>query len=99
MVEEQYNPDRTLLTLSFEKKHGANEANNEANDANHEANEKDIRNRIIDLLRSNPKITQIELAEQLHVSRATVQRAMKDMSDAKRITRIGSTRGFWRIEE
>ena len=98
-VEEQYKPDRTLLTLSFEMKHEASDANLEANDANHDVNANDMQKKITDLIRVNPKTSQIEIAKQLGVSRATIQRTMKIMIEERRIKRIGSTRGYWKIEE
>ena len=91
-----------------EANHEANEANREANHeanceanrANREANElnKDhIHQAIITLLFENPRITQIELANQVGVSRATIQRYIKTMIESKTIERIGSTRGSWKI--
>ena len=100
-VEEQYGPDRTILTLSFKKKPCEADANSDANDANPDANNdklSDISLLLLKQLETNSKMTQFELAEAIGVSRATVQRAMKQMVDQKLITRVGSTRGYWKIE-
>ena len=93
-VEEQYNPDRTLLTLSFEAR---KDANPEANDANCEANDAKVEKMIIRFLKENPKVTQKELAEKTGVSRATIQRTMKAMTDEQIISRVGFTRGYWHV--
>ena len=97
VVEEQYGPDRTILTLSFltEK----DEANHEANEANHEANMDLVQNGIMKALQHNPRITQTDLAVEIGVSRATIQRTMKKMVESNLITRIGATRGYWKINE
>ncbi len=103
VVEEQYGPDRTILTLGLTKTNN-DEANHEANEANHEANEANRKNKnlqtdILSLLRENPRITQKEITERTGVSRATIQRTMKALSDNNQITRIGSTRGYWQVND
>ena len=72
-------------------------SNHDANDANHDANGVQIGERILGLLRENPRMTQAKLADEIGVSRATIQRAMKEMVDSNQIVRIGSTRGYWKI--
>jgi ATP-dependent DNA helicase RecG len=69
----------------------------DANDANHDANSVQIQERIMDLLRENPRITQAKLADAIGVSRATIQRTMKEMVESNQIVRFGSTRGYWQI--
>ena len=73
----------------------ANEANHDANEANHDA----INNQILALLKAEPKITQVKLAKEVGVSRATIQRAMKSMIVEGTIVRIGATRGHWEITD
>ena len=54
--------------------------------------------RIIEMVKSNPKITQIEMAEQLDVSYRTLQRKMDDLKDSGKIARKGGKRyGYWEI--
>ena len=83
-----------MLTLSFEAR---KDANPEANDANCEANDAKVEKMIIRFLKENPKVTQKELAEKTGVSRATIQRTMKAMTDEQIISRVGSTRGYWHV--
>ena len=95
VVEEQYGPDRTILTLGLTKTNN-DEANHEANEANHEANEANRKNKnlqtdILSLLRENPRITQKEITERTGVSRATIQRTMKALSDNNQISRTVKT--------
>ena len=73
------------------------EANSDANEANIEANSQELYDRILEKAESNPHITQKELADDLGVSRSTVQRAMDDLKDQKRLERIDGTRGYWKV--
>jgi predicted HTH transcriptional regulator len=73
------------------------EANSDANEANSEANSRELYDRILEKAESNPHITQKELADDLGVSRSTVQRAMDDLKDQKRLERIDGTRGYWKV--
>ena len=70
------------------------DANHEANS---EANSRELYDRILEKAESNPHITQKELADDLGVSRSTVQRAMDDLKDQKRLERIDGTRGYWKV--
>ena len=84
----------------------ANDANRDANDANRDANdangldentEAKLQNEIIRLLKANGSLTQNELAQKIGVSRSTVQRMMKKMSEEALIVRLGSTKGVWKV--
>ena len=77
---------------------GADDANSSANDANHDANiEPDtLQGKILNAIKSDPKITQSNLAIELKVSRRTVQRVMAEMIRKGQIERIGGTRGEWK---
>ena len=81
----------------------ANDANRDANDANRDANGLDenaevkMQNEIIRLLKANGSLTQNELAQKIGVSRSTVQRMMKKMSEEALIVRLGSTKGVWKV--
>lgn len=70
----------------------------DANGANHDAD--NMEGRLLSGLEQNPCITQTDLAEELSLSRRTVQRMMKKLMDDGKIKRIGSTRtGYWEIKE
>ena len=64
------------------------DANRDANEANLEANSQEIYDRILEKAESNPHITQKELADALGVSRSTVQRAMDELKEQKRLERL-----------
>ena len=55
--------------------------------------------RILEELKKEPEITQQELSSRIGVSRRTLQRIMKKMTDENLITRIGSTRGYWQVND
>ena len=86
-----------FITRLFVREGFYDYSNHDANDANHDANGVQIGERILGLLRENPRMTQAKLADEIGVSRATIQRAMKEMVDSNQIVRIGSTRGYWKI--
>lgn len=91
-----------LKELRDNQNKGVNEANVEANEANREANEAKngtIENQILRLIRANPKISQTRIAEELGVSRSTIQRAFGKLTESGWVRRSGGTRGSWIIRE
>lgn len=61
-----------------------------------EPNEPDI----IQLIKMNPKITQIELANQLNLSRSTIKRMLNRLQQQEIVIRKGSNRnGYWTVKE
>lgn len=91
-----------LKELRDNQNHGTNEANAEANEANREANEAEsgtIEDQILRLIRANPKISQTRIAEEIGVSRSTVQRAFSKLTESGQVRRSGGTRGSWIIQE
>ena len=83
-----------LPNLNF--KASSNEALNEALKEALTDNQK----KLIDMLRSNPTITQKEIMEQTSLSRSTVQRTIKELSEMGRLERIGSKKtGSWVVKE
>lgn len=80
----------------------SHDANAEANEANREANEAasgTIEDQILRLIRANPKISQTRIAEEIGVSRSTVQRAFGKLTESGQVRRSGGTRGSWIIQE
>lgn len=54
--------------------------------------------RLIRMLKNNKQVTQKEIAVELSISIATVQRIMKKLSDKKVIVRKGGKRfGYWEV--
>ena len=77
------------------------EANHDANtkliEANHNANGKELLDKILDSIESNPHITQADLVETMKVSRSTIQRAIEELKSQNQLERVGGTRGYWKI--
>ena len=55
---------------------------------------------LLDMLRNDPTITQKEIIERVSLSRSTVQRMIKELSELGRLERIGSKKtGSWIVKE
>ncbi len=68
----------------------------DANGANHDVD--NMEGKLLSGLKRNPYMTQTDLAEELSLSRRTVQRIMKELINDGKIKRVGSTRtGHWEI--
>lgn len=94
-IEEQYGPDRTVLTLSLEDqpkvpKHQSTEKHGALDDA--------IVLRIIEILKEQPAISQEVLGENLGMTRRVVQKYINTLKESGRIERIGGKRfGHWEV--
>lgn len=102
VVEEQYNPDRTILTLSFvqvgniENQEDLKYQGDTLNDTL-EQNDT-LETLILEQIKKNPRSKQIELAEVTGSSIATIKRTMKKMTEQGIIQREGGKRnGIWII--
>ena len=55
---------------------------------------------LLDMLRNDPTITQKEIIERVSLSRSTVQRMIKELSELGRLERIASKKtGSWIVKE
>lgn len=102
VIEEKYNPDRTILTLSLVKKEGAEKgAKKRAEKGAKIKKAQEIEARmenILQIIIQNPNITQSEIMDKLDLSRKQVQDSVKALTDKDKIKRIGSNRkGYWKI--
>ena len=88
-----------LKELRDNQNHGTNEANAEANRDANEAESGTIEDQILRLIRANPKISQTRIAEEIGVSRSTIQRAFAKLMEGGQVRRSGGTRGSWIIQE
>lgn len=77
---------------------GQNEANNERRDYYDSARSEKIENAVVESIINKPQITQNELAELLNVSRSTIQRVTKALSEKGILERVGGTRGYWNVD-
>ncbi|MBR2694547.1 MAG: putative DNA binding domain-containing protein [Thermoguttaceae bacterium] len=96
-------------TGEFGTKNGENDTRNGENDTRN--GENDTRNRgddtvkvserlILDLLKSDGKMTQDRLADRLGVSPSTVKRKMAELQNKGLIERVGSTKsGCWKVND
>ena len=77
--------------------------NSKASDSNvpkhqNEALDEALETKIVMLMKTNKKIKQTEIAEELKVSRATVQRAIQVLVEKNTIERVGGKRyGSWQV--
>ena len=88
-----------LKELRDNQSHDTNEANVEANREANEAESGTIEDQILRLIRANPKISQTRIAEELGVSRSTIQRAFGKLIESGWVRRSGGTRGSWILQE
>lgn len=68
------------------------------NEALDDALSEALDNRIIAEIKNDPSVKQEDLIKKLNVSRASVQRSMKNLKTSGRIQRVGGKRyGHWKI--
>ncbi len=54
--------------------------------------------KLLELLKVNPNITQVELSSKLDVSRRTISTILSNLKEKKKIERVGSDRkGYWKV--
>ena len=104
VIEEQYNPDRTILILPFVQKQ-LSQGNNGSKIQNEPINEPInstgyektlLEKRIIDILVMNSNISQPQMAEIIGVSLSSVKRTIKKMVESGQIKHEGSKKsGRW----
>lgn len=102
VVEEQYNPDRTILTLSFVQVgniENQEDLKYQGDTLNDTLDQNDtLETLILEQIKKNPRSKQIELAEITGSSIATIKRTMKKMTEQGIIQREGGKRnGIWII--
>ena len=101
-IKEQFNPDRTILTLVFTKKQAektSGKASSQSITLKHRDDAlKDALEKLLDEIEENPRITQQELSKNLALSRATIQRMIKMLIAEGIIDRKGGKRfGYWEV--
>ncbi|WP_413854373.1 winged helix-turn-helix transcriptional regulator [Candidatus Ruminimicrobium bovinum] len=86
VLEEQFNPDRTTLKITI--------------DTNNDYIEEKTREKIIELIRKNSKITTREMAENLGLTIKGIEWQIKSLQENNIIERIGSKKaGSWSIKK
>ena len=74
-----------------------NEGNREGNEGNNAGNEGNAAERVLSVLKRNPKASIIALSKELGISHATIERTEKALQMVGRIRRKGGTRGVWEV--
>ncbi|MCR5294506.1 MAG: winged helix-turn-helix transcriptional regulator [Lachnospiraceae bacterium] len=98
-VEEQFGPDRTILTLAFTKKTNGEEPSQSVNPKHQNEALNKALEKLLDELKDNPQITQTELSNKLLLSRATIQRMIKALTAQGILERKGGKRfGYWEVK-
>ena len=55
---------------------------------------------ILEMIKNNPKVTQIGMSEKLGITPRAVKKNMKELVQEGVLSRVGSSRdGYWKIEE
>ena len=69
---------------------------NEEDEVNREDNA-DNKTLVINAIARNSRLTVRQLATELPISKATVERVLKALQEAGKLRRVGGTRGVWKI--
>jgi predicted HTH transcriptional regulator len=87
-LSEQFNPDRTILSLPLVKNVGVNVG----------VKLTKTEQKLLELLKTNGGLTAAELADKLDVDSRTIERGLKKLRNDNVIERIGSDKtGEWKI--
>lgn len=87
-----------FLRVSFKYKENPFEYDQETTQENYQKQLSEIQDKIISLIKNNPKVTQKEMAEMLDISREKVKYHIAVLKENNIIKREGSTKkGNWRI--
>lgn len=87
-----------FLRVSFKYKENPFEYDQETTQENYQKQLSEIQDKIISLIKNNPKVTQKEMAEMLDISREKVKYHIAVLKENNIIKREGSTKkGNWKI--
>ena len=75
--------------VALKVKDGGREENREDNEDNSEL--------VLASIARDPRLTVRQLAANLPISKATVERVLKSLQGNGRLRRVGGTRGYWEI--
>jgi predicted HTH transcriptional regulator len=97
-IDEQFNPDRTVLALKLEANGGENIGNGIGkNIGNVALSETQIK--IFDIIKANPKATADGIAKEIGIAKRNVEEHIKALREGGYIERVGGTRGYWVVKE
>ena len=109
VIEEMIEPDRITLTLQIEvvadnrRSKGTDQTNQTTNQTTDRTNqtadqpdEVSVEEEILFLIKHNPRITQVQIADELNIPKSTVKYYVSKLSKAKIIKREGTVHnGKW----
>jgi predicted HTH transcriptional regulator len=97
-IEEQFNPDRTVLTLKLDAGESADIGNSIGNNIGNVVLS-ETQNRILVIIKENPKATAASVAKEIGIAKRNVEEHFKTLRKSGAIERIGGTRGYWAVKE
>lgn len=54
--------------------------------------------KIMEMIQENPKVTQVDMTDEIGISKRAVQKSIKEMVDKGIIQRVGAARGgYWKV--
>ncbi|MCL2607901.1 MAG: winged helix-turn-helix transcriptional regulator [Methanomassiliicoccaceae archaeon] len=91
-LSEQFNPDRTILTLPLTQNASVNDGVNDGV----KLTKTEVK--ILELLKNNGQLTALDLSNKIGVYIRTVERGLKKLKDRGLVERIGSDKmGEWKV--
>ena len=100
LPEPEFENLRGTFKVTFRKEKAAETVKNFTENCtdNFTENCTDRETRVLELLKENPTITQLELANKLKTSRRTISTVLSKLKEKGKIERVGSDRkGYWKI--
>lgn len=92
-----FNSDALISTLTYPLKTDSSRQN-EVIGTNNVTDVTDSEKKVIEAIRENPKISQVQIAEQMGYSSRQVKRIMNSLKEKGKIVRIGTTKGgHWEV--
>ncbi|WP_246829962.1 ATP-binding protein [Peptoniphilus sp. HMSC062D09] len=79
---------------------GQNDSQNVGQNVGQKLKPDERREKILDIIKDNPKITAYDLSKQFNVTNRTIERDLKNLTDKKIIEYVGSAKdGYWKVNE
>jgi predicted HTH transcriptional regulator len=97
-IDEQFNPDRTILTLKLDTSDVENIGNGIGNNIGNLI-QGVTQSKIFDIIKANPKATADGIAKEIGIAKRNVEEHIKVLRTSGVIVRIGGTRGYWAVKQ
>jgi predicted HTH transcriptional regulator len=96
-LKEQFNPDRTILTLKLSANDDGNITNSITNSITNPPLSA-IQNKILEILTGDNTVSAERISELIGIAARNVKEHIKTLKNGGYIERIGGTRGYWQIK-